>query len=197
MNGIEKIVSRLEADAQSEIDALNAASKQECDAILADYGARAEAAYAAAAKKGQDACAQRAERLASAADMEAKKALLGFKQELVGGVFDRAAAHLAGLPEKDYVSFLASQAAKAAISGSEELIFCAKDAKALGQKVCAAANKLLGDKGHLTVSGQTREISGGVIVKQGDIETNCAIDMLVTLRRSDLASQVAEILFST
>ena len=197
MNGIDKIVSRLEADAQSELDAMNAESKRTCDAILAEYGAKAENAYAAAAKKGQDACAQRAERLASAADMEAKKALLSFKQELVGGVFDKAAARLAGLPQEEYISFLASQAAKAAITGEEELIFCAKDAKAVGEKVCAAANKLLGPKGHLRVSRLTREISGGVIVKQGDIETNCAIDMLVTLRRGDLASQVAEILFST
>ena len=197
MNGIDKIISRLEADAQAEIDAVNAKSKAECDGILAEYGEKAKAAYDAALKKGQADCAQRAERLASAAEMEAKKALLSFKQELVGDVFDQAAARLAALPEKEYVSFLAAQAAKAAITGAEELIFNEKDASGVGKDVAAAANKLLGGKGKLTVSKETRRISGGVIVKQGDVETNCAIDMLVQLRRSDLASQVAEILFAT
>ena len=197
MNGIDKIISRLEADAQAEIDAVNAKSKAECDGILAEYGEKAQAAYDAALKKGQADCAQRAERLASAADMEAKKALLSFKQELVGGVFDQAAARLAALPKEEYVSFLAAQAAKAAITGAEELIFNEKDASGVGKDVAAAANKLLDGKGKLTVSKETRKISGGVIVKQGDVETNCAIEMLVQLRRSDLASQVAEILFAT
>ena len=53
-----------------------------------------------------------------------------------------------------------------------------------------------GIKGALTVSGETREISGGVIVRQGNIEVNCAVETLVQLRRSELASQVAEILFA-
>ena len=62
-----------------------------------------------------------------------------------------------------------------------------------------AANALLaqrGVKGSLTVSSDTRAISGGVIVRQGNIEVNCAVETLVQLRRSELASQVAEILFA-
>lgn len=196
MNGIDKIISRLESDARAEIDAVNAASREECEAILTEYREKAAAAGENARRQGELACAQRAERLASAADMEAKKALLGFKQELVSQVFDKAAARLCGLKQKDYVAFLAAQAAKASITGTEELVFCAKDAKGVGAEVAKAANALLGDKGKLSVSRETRNIPGGVIVKQGDIETNCAVDMLVQLRRSDLASQVAEILFS-
>ena len=197
MNGIDKIISRLEAELQGELDALDAESRREQDAILADYRRQADDAYADALKKGKDACAQRGERLASAAEMEAKKAMLAFKQELVSRVFDLAAERLVKLPEKEYVAFLAAQAAKAARTGSESLIFNKKDAGAIGAKVAAEANKRLGDKGKLTVSKQTRDIPGGVIVKQGDIEANCAVDMLVQLRRNDLASQVAEILFST
>ena len=65
--------------------------------------------------------------------------------------------------------------------------------------MAAAANDLLAKKGlpgKLTVSADTRPISGGVIVRQGNIEVNCAVETLVQLRRSELASQVAEILFS-
>ena len=195
MKGIEKIVSRLEADAQAELDALAAQSRSECDAIRAEYGEKAKNAYDARAKAGKEACALRGERLASSADMEAKKALLAFKQQMVSEVFEQAAQRLVKLPREKYISFLAAQAAKAA-RGGEELVFNAKDAKEIGKDVVAAANKLLGGKAELKLSRQTRDIPGGLIVKQGDIEANCAVDMLVTLRRSDLASQVAEILFA-
>ena len=196
MKGIDKIVARLESDAQAEIDALNAETRAECDRLLAEYREKADEAYAAHIREGKAAAAQRAERMASAADLEARKRLLAFKQEMVGEVFDRAAQALASLPKKEYVAFLAGQAAKAAVTGQEELIFNEKDAAGLGQEVAKAANALLGSKGKLSVSRETRPIPGGMIVKNGDIEANCAVNVLVHLRRNDLSSQVAEILFA-
>ena len=196
MNGIEKIIARLEADAQKEIDALNAEARTECDNLLADYQSRADAAYQNAVKDGKAACALRAERAASSAELEGRKELLAFKQELVSGVFAAAAERLQKLPKEDYIAFLAAQAAKASSNGQEKLVFNARDAKEVGAEVVKAANKLL-NGGKLTVSPETRDIPGGVIVKQGDIEANCAIDTLIHLRRNDLASQVAEILFAT
>ena len=76
---------------------------------------------------------------------------------------------------------------------------CANEAFAKGDKVAKAANAALerrGIRGGLSVSADTRAISGGVIVRQGNIEVNCAVETLVQLRRSELASQVAEILFA-
>ena len=196
MTGIDNIIARLEADARAEIDQLNAETKSECDAILAEFKTKADAAYEARVKEGKANSVQRSERALSAAELDARKELLTFKQDLVSEVFAKAGARLTSLPKAEYVDFLANQAAKAAVTGGEELLFNAKDAKEVGAEVAKAANKLLGSKGKLTVSNETRPISGGVIVKLGDIEANCAVDMLVQLRRNDLASQVAEILFS-
>jgi hypothetical protein len=94
------------------------------------------------------------------------------------------------------VDFLASLAAKASQYRCEELIFNAKDAADVGKDVVKAANAALGSGACLTVSEETRDIPGGFIAKQGNIETNCALDTMVLLRRGDLASQVAELLFN-
>ena len=199
MNGIEKISRRLVADAEAEIAALNADTQATCDEIRADFERRAQEEYQSRLSEGAKACEVRVQRLASAAEMEAKKSILAFKQEMVAKAFADAAERLANLPQEQYVKFLASQAAAAAASGSEELVFNARDKAAVGAEVAKAANALLeqkGVKGALTVSGDTREISGGVIVRQGNIEVNCAVETLVQLRRSELASQVAEILFA-
>jgi V/A-type H+-transporting ATPase subunit E len=47
----------------------------------------------------------------------------------------------------------------------------------------------------LTVSEQTRDIRGGLLVKQGDIETNCAVETIASGFRSEMASQVAAAMF--
>ncbi len=199
MNGIEKISNRLVADAEAEIAALNAETKQKCDFIREEYEKKAKEEYQSRMAEGVKAAETRLQRLGSAAEMEAKKSILAFKQEMVAKAFSDAAEQLANLPQERYVSFLASQAAAAASAGTEELIFNARDKAAVAPAVAKAANALLegrGIRGALTVSGETREISGGVIVRQGNIEVNCAVETLVQLRRSELASQVAEILFS-
>ena len=199
MNGIDRISNRLVADAEAEIAALNAETKARCDEITADYQRRAQEEYQSRMAEGTRAAETRLQRLGSAAEMEAKKSILAFKQEMVAKAFDDAAKKLANLPEAQYVQFLANQAAAAAATGKETLIFNARDKAAVGAKVAEAANALLekqGIPGGLTVADETRDISGGVIVRQGNIEVNCAVETLVSLRRSELASQVAEILFS-
>ncbi len=199
MNGIEKISNRLVADAEAEIAALNEETKLRCEEIRAEYEKKAQEEYQSRMAEGVKAAETRMQRLGSAAEMEAKKAILAFKQEMVAKAFADAAEQLVNLPQEQYVKFLAAQAAKAADTGAEELIFNTRDAGTVGPAVAEAANAILeqrGVKGALTVSGETREISGGVIVRQGNIEVNCAVETLVQLRRSELASQVAEILFS-
>ncbi len=197
MNGIEKIAARLVADAEAEIAALNEDTRARCDELRAEYEKKAQEEYQSRMAEGVRTTETRMQRLHSAAEMEAKKAILAFKQEMVANAFDAAAERLANLPEEQYVRFLSAQAAAAAAaSGSGELIFNARDKAAVGEKVAAAANALLKEKGQLKVSDETREISGGVIVRQGNVEFNCAVETLVQLRRSELASQVAEILFA-
>ena len=199
MNGIERISGRLVADAEAEIAALTAETKARCEEIRADYEKKAQEEYQSRLAEGVKAAETRMQRLGSAAEMEAKKSILAFKQEMVAKAFEDATERLANLPQEQYVQFLASQAAAAAATGSEELIFNARDKAAVGTLVAKAANELMekkGVKGALKVSDETRAISGGVIVRQGNIEVNCAVETLVQLRRSELASQVAEILFS-
>ena len=199
MNGIERISDRLVADAEAEITALNADTKARCDEIAAEYQKKAQEEYQSRMSEGVKAAETRLQRLGSAAEMEAKKSILAFKQEMVAKAFEDATVKLANLPQEQYVQFLAAQSAAAAVTGEEELIFNDRDKAAVGELVAKAANALLaqkGQKGALKVSGDTRAISGGVIVRQGNIEVNCAVETLVQLRRSELASQVAEILFS-
>ena len=198
MNGIERLSQRLIDDAEAKIAEIDADTAEKCGAILDDFRRQAKEAYDARMPEGAAERETRMQRLGSTAEMEAKKSILAFKQEMIGKVFDTAVEKLVSMPKEQYVQFLASLAAKAATQGTEELVFNAKDAEAVGKETVKAANALLKAKGlpgALKLSDQTRDIPGGLIVRQGNIEVNCAADTLVQLNRSELATQVAEILF--
>ena len=47
----------------------------------------------------------------------------------------------------------------------------------------------------LTLSQETREIKGGFIMVDGDVEINCAFETLVRLQREKLEKEVANVLF--
>lgn len=199
MNGIEKITARLTADAQAEIDALNAETEAVCAAITAEYEAKAQEAYNKRMARGTADCASRAERMSATADMEIRKSTLAFKQEMVSEAFEKALSAIVDMPKAEYAAFLASLTAKASVYGTEELVLNARDRKTVGAETLKKANALMGERGvrgGLTLAEDTADIRGGLIVRQGSIEINCSAETLVSLYRSELASQVAHILFS-
>ncbi len=197
MNGIEKITSRILGDAQAEADAILAEAKERCDALRADYDQKAQAEYWSLVRAGVKETEARVQNLGRTAELEARKNVLAFKQSLVDEAFAQAEEAVCNLPEEQYVDFLARQAAQAARTGMEEVLFNEKDAAGCGKKAVAKANALLKERGlypKLTVSAETRPIRGGLILKEGDIEVNCTVEKLTQLYRGRLAAQVAELL---
>ena len=63
----------------------------------------------------------------------------------------------------------------------------------MGRAAVDAANAQNG--GQLTLSGETANIPGGFILRNGSIEVNCAYDTLVRLQKTETAGQVARQLF--
>jgi V/A-type H+-transporting ATPase subunit E len=194
MNGIDKITKRILADAEAEAKTTVDEATARCAEIQKAYEQKAQETYWELVRAGVKETEQRVQRIDRTAEMEAKKSILALKQEMVDEAFEAAKKRLLGLPEKDYVEFLSKLAVQASGSGQEEILLNARDRKLYGEKVAAAANKKIG-KGRLTVSEETREIEGGLILKDGDVEVNCAIETLLNLYRDDLATQVAEIMF--
>jgi len=146
MDGIEKITAKIAADAQAEIDALTGQAQAEADKITADYKARARALKQELEAKGGKAAAEREERMASVAQLEARKAELSAKQDLLDRTFDRALEKLCALKDDEYVGLLAELIAQASSTGQEEIIFSQADRDRVGERAAAKANELLARK---------------------------------------------------
>ena len=143
MNGIEKITQRIDQDAQAEIDKILGDARSQAVEILARYEEQARKESQEILARGEKNAAEREERLASVAQMEAKKLTLATKQEMLDKAFDLALDRLVSLPDEEYVALLADLAARAATTGREQLIFSQKDRARIGKQVVAAANEKL------------------------------------------------------
>ena len=194
MDGIEKITGRIAADAGREIDEINAEARRQADEILARYEAQAKRESEEILSRGKRNADGRVERLASVAQLDARKLELAAKQEMLSKAYDLALEKLVNLPDKDYVTLLANLAVKASSTGKEAVIFSQKDRTRYGKQVVTQANERLKD-GHLTMSEQTRPIQGGLILSDGDVEVNCTFETLVRLQRGEMDREVAKVLF--
>ena len=194
MDGIEKITGRIASDGAQEIAAIQAEAQRQADEIAGRYDAQARREREDILARGRRAAEERVERLASVAQLDARKLELAAKQELLSKAYDRALEQLAGLPDDAYTALLADLAVGASSTGREAVILSPKDRARYGKAAVTRANEKLGD-GHLTLSEQTRPIQGGLILSDGDVEVNCAFETLVRLLRGELDREVAKVLF--
>lgn len=163
--------------------------------------------------------------MSAPAQMEARKTLLTAKQEMVERAYQRALEKLRscrrnsmwscwrrcwrGRPPPDGRRLssprrIGRAPGKAAVARANELL--AKEAAPelplgdgvvanLLNKVAAGVSAFAQGTAMLAVSEETRDISGGFILKDGRIEVNCTFDALVRAEREQTAGEVAKLLF--
>ena len=198
MNGIEKISARILADAEAEAAAIRAQAEEKAAQIRAEYDRKLEDEQQRLTLEAQNEAQKQLERGQGAARMAARRQVLEKKQMLVDKVFRTAEQQLLSLPEADYTRLCAQLAAQASVTGSETLIFSEADRARVGEAAAALANELLvkaGRPAKLTLDSETRPMRGGVVLKNGLVETNCSIGTLVDGLRPELSGKVAGRLF--
>ena len=63
-------------------------------------------------------------------------------------------------------------------------------------KVVNGASALMQGTAMLTLSNETREIEGGVLLRDGNVEVNCAFETQLRVLRNNMAAEIAAILFA-
>ena len=204
MNGIEKITGQIDADVQKEIGAALDQARAQAKEIEARYESQAQTQGEALRRKGEQDAALRRERLVDVARLEARKTLLAAKQALVGQAFDLALKKLLELPDQEYIALLAKLAVAASRTGREQVILSQKDRSRYGKQAVTMANEMLAKKagpraaesaGMLTLAEEARPMAGGLILRDGRVETNCSFEVLIHLQRDALSAEVARVLF--
>ena len=195
MDGIDKIIGQIEADARREAAALKEQAEAQAREVRNRGQVRGEREAARILEEGRVTAAGREERLVSAARLEERKKLLALKQRLVGRAFERALQRLCALPEEEQIDFLSRLAAAAALTGWERVVLSPSGRARWGGQVVRRANAALGERGRLTLSEGSRDIKGGLVLEGEQTEVDCSFEALVREQREALSASVARFLF--
>ena len=140
---------------------------------------------------------------------KALQKLLGLPENAYADLLARIAAKAAKtgreeivLNERDRARFGSQVAAKAnallAQAAAPDLAGELKGSKAgkILSKVVTGASALLQGTALLTLAADTAEIEGGLILRDGNVEVNCAFETQLRVLRETMAAEIAAILFA-
>ncbi len=182
------------AEGAAEAEETLRAAEDKAAGIRGEAEREAERLLKSAESQAREEARRQAELLLSSAETELKKELLGMKQRLISEAFELALEKLLKMEKSGYVSLLARIAATASETGTEEIILNEDDAARCGAEIVQEANRL--KNANMTLSKEYRQIRGGLILSQGRVDINCALETLVALKKQELSGKVAELLFS-
>jgi len=200
MAGAENLRERILEEARRQAQANIERAEKEAAQIIQAARQKAEDKSKSILEKAQREAEERRRRLISVAELEGRKQKLSTKQELIEEAFRKAVEKLNSLPDQHYREIITDMVISSVKSGDEEVIFSEKDRKRLGNKFIDNINKRLkskGIKGDVRLSGETRDIDGGFILKKGNVEINNTFEALIRMRREELETEVVKVLFST
>ena len=220
MTGLEKITSRILADAQAQAQAILDEATEKSLAVRAQNLTDAQAAQdrlISDAEKEGEALVIRAK---SSAAMTRRNIELAAKSEMIERAFTRAMQEIYEMDRAKYAELLLSLLCKTLNEQREserdsmrlysediapaayELMLCARDhgdvasAVMSGVRAAAVSGKIPADMAHkLTLCSTPAEIDGGLVLRCGDIETNCAFSMMLAAIRPALEPRVQQILY--
>ena len=195
---LEKILERIQREAQSEVDHIKSRTAATADEILKKAQAEAETFNAQALEDAKNEAEQRKDRIIATARLDFRKARLAERQNAINAAFQEAVESLLNMEDAEYRKILRDMILPNVRTGDEELILSERDKAGLGEELLEEVNRQLtesGKEGKLTLSQDTYDILGGFVLRRGEIELNSSFESLLKSSRDDLESEVSKILF--
>ncbi len=223
-SGADKIVSNIMSDAQAKADVNKSEAQVKVDAILADGEKRAEATKVKISEDAAKQAEMRYQQIISEAKMNARRAELGAKEEVIEEAFSKATedlTNMANTNDSEYVDALVEMIKEAAVEiGGGDLIVLLKeeDIPKVQDKletIVGLIKSLIKREKPSDLSAIATEVSqetdvettleigepidtiGGAILRtrNGEIQVNNTIESRMLRFKKSLRSEVAKTLF--
>ena len=198
MSGIDRITARIRGDAEADSAEALAAAKQEAEETIKRFEEEAAKLAREMSSHGAAQAKERIERLVGVAELEAGKNLLAAKQEMLDAAFVRALATIHDYSKEEYIWLLSELAVRQVRTGREQALLSENDRSKYGKEFLSAANAALaaaGKPASLSLSEDSAKIGSGLVIRDGDVEINCALETILHFMRGKVSREVAGILF--
>lgn len=221
MQNLDKIIDKIMNDAHARDEKILLDAGITCDEIRAEADERAKTILLGSKNRARRDALATAERAYSTAEMKSREMVLATRVGLINKAFNTAYRQLLEMGDEEYCVFAAHLLADAATERLEavkrlrkeygdsedccadfEVLFREEDLEERAPVIIKTAKALMRKKSAalgrtpFTISEERARIDGGVILRYGDIETNCSVEAVINEVREQIEGRVAEILFS-
>lgn len=200
-SGTDKIVSSIMSEAQEKADVIIQDANADVSAITDKAEKTAEAEKVKILENGKKQSDMRYQQIISEAKMNARRAKLGAKEEVIEAAFNQATGELKAIAasgDDNYEIALSKMIKEAAEEiGTNDLIIHLNEADTNKFKQDLSSSDSFELEGVKFTLGEPIKAIGGAILKtsNGDIEVNNTIEARLERFKSILRSEVAEVLF--
>ncbi len=196
MSGLEQIVREIEDEAKREAAEIVAKAETEAAALLDEAKKAAAAAVEHISQASKQELADVQAGRDSALALQKRQVALETKQALLADTLEQAKRELRAFPADKYFALLALLAAHAAEEGAGEMLLSDADKARVPADFADKLKAALPAGRTLSLSGETRPIDGGFVLKYGDVEENCSFDAIFNARHDEFSDMARGILFA-
>jgi len=219
MNNLDKILEKISAETDAEIERIQENTRKKREEITAQTTEtirQMEVEWEKQLAKEKEAVYSRGK---AAASMRSREILLAQKASLLEEVYEKAGHILRNLPQETYISLLSGLSAEAIAERvntvrflredyhdeaffEEEaysLVLSQRDREAIGEKVLAdttaQVRAVVKNPPSITLAVDTVPLDSGILIRYGDTQTTCSVPVLIAGLRDRLDPVITEILF--
>ena len=186
MNDGKIIINKIIEKAEAEANAIKEKANLEVEAVLKAAEEKAKRESDVLKKNAEIEAEKIKAKAISGAELQGKITVLQEKQSILEDVIAEAKKRLQTLPDAQYAETIGIMLAKLDKEIGNEIIVSKGDRERLAS--------VIKEKGFI-LSDQNRELDGGFIVKNGDIEYNYSFDSIITVEQEEIRQIAAKILF--
>ncbi|MGB9839727.1 V-type ATP synthase subunit E [Thermovenabulum sp.] len=197
MQGITRIKEKIMEEAEKEKARILSEAEKKAEEIFEKAKRKAEEIEHTLLEKAKKQAEEEKRKIISMAELEEKKRLLQAKQEIIDLVFKEAEDKIRQMEEERYKKLFFEMLIESA-EGDEELIIAENDRSRITEDFLKKVNEELvkkGKKGNLKIVSFSKDITGGFILRSKNVEINGSFDYLVSIKREELETEIARILF--
>lgn len=198
MAGVENIKGKILQDAELKANEILDKARLQAKEIIEKANQKAESREKEISQKSVYDINEKRRIINSNVELEMRKDVLSAKQQSIEEVFDKALERMNNLDKSKYEKVIYDMLMDSVESGEEEIVMSESRKSKLSSDFISKVNKALekvGKKGNIKLSDETRNISGGFILKSQGVEINNSFESVIRLYRDEIEPKVAEIFF--
>lgn len=195
MNGLERIIGKIEEDAESVSASVISEAEIRAREIISEAESAGDTEARDIISAAEAECASMLRKAHSGGELQKKKTLLAKKVEIIDNVISKAVKNFLCDDADKYFDALLRLVSKYAMNGEQTMVLSAKDHGRMPDGFEGRVNDAVGGRGKVTVTGGG-SFDGGFLLVSDDVVQNCTIEALISDAETEIRDELYRMLFT-